>query len=161
MKITMCCAFWRCALGFCVFFIVFMGAPVPEGCSQMSAGVEGKGSAHCVVVLVAISGLSHSFMLLLVLFLITLLDNQVTNKVSLKYSAKGNLEKGCRRLRAVLTRCITRQRRASRPRPLPEETPRFSYIKRVWLNTECVQKSVFLLYLEQASVHMRFSLWLY
>lgn len=82
MEITMCCAFWRCALGFCVFFIVFMGAPVPQGCSQMSAGVEGKGSAHCGVVLVAISGRSYSFVLLLVLFLITLLDNQVTNEVS-------------------------------------------------------------------------------
>lgn len=67
-----------------------MGAPVPQGCSQMGAGVEGKGSAHsCVVVLVAISGLSCSSMLLLVLFLLTLLDNQVTNKVSLKYSARG------------------------------------------------------------------------
>lgn len=42
--------------GLLCFFIVFMGAPAPQGCSQMSAGVEGKGSAHCGVVLVAISG---------------------------------------------------------------------------------------------------------
>lgn len=68
---------------------MFIGAPVPQGCSQMSAeGVEGKGSAHCGVVLVAISGLSCCYF---VLFLITLLDNQVTNKVSLKHLARGKL----------------------------------------------------------------------
>lgn len=47
LKITLCCASWACALGFCVFFIVFMGAPVPQGCSQVSAGVEGKGCFSC------------------------------------------------------------------------------------------------------------------
>lgn len=86
----MLCLLEVCFGHLCLFHLVH-GGTSPPGRSQMSAGVEGKGSFHCVVVLVAISGLSHSSNLLLVLFLITLLDNQVTNKVSLKYSARGKL----------------------------------------------------------------------
>lgn len=50
MKITLCCAFWRCALGTCVFFHRVHGSTSPPRRSPMSAGVEGKGSFHCVVV---------------------------------------------------------------------------------------------------------------
>lgn len=75
----------RCALGLCDFLVSFMGAPILQGFYRWVVVYQKERVLLTVLVfVVAVLSLFHYSMVLFVLFWITLLDNQVTNKVWLK-----------------------------------------------------------------------------